>query len=230
MPEPRSTRGERTSEVSTDAGPRINGEMEATNSISMYNGGSESVKGKKKHGGNGMVSGGPVIMEQKVKVFEDRRTRLIVKLLFGELNPTCGRHLPHVQRELVILNSSSDVKLVKETTVLIIQMLRETNTISINLEDFRNLNWNLHAGNTYAEFSRVAQETFSDSINWGRVLVFLGFCVSYSLYLEKLKVAGGSLEESVMEWTCQVIREDLGQFYLSHGGWVSGEIENNQSE
>lgn len=153
-------------------------------------------------------------------LFSDKKTKLILKLVFGELCPACEKHLTQVGREVTKLGitNSEDSKVVRKLAYLIIQFIRETEQVAGNLKTFKEEQWHLHAGNVHMEFSRVAYETFKENPNWGRVIMFLGFAVSYSVYLEQGLVVGSA--DSVLEWTCQVVEEELGPFYTSYGGWV----------
>ncbi len=153
-------------------------------------------------------------------IFKDSRTNLILKQVFCQLRM---KDVQEVERELVRLSARSpeDGKVVKNVSRLIVELITETEQISLNLETFSQQDgWNLHAGNVYTEFSKVAIDTFKSAVNWGRIIMFLGFAVSFTVYLEEDIMLGST--ESVLQWTCQVVEEDLGEFMSSHGGWVSG--------
>ncbi len=72
----------------------------------------------------------------------------------------------------------------------------------------------------YTEFSKVAYEQFNTTVSWGRFMMFIGFSVSFCTYALERDVPVAA--NSVMEWTCQVVEEDLAKFFLTNGGWVSG--------
>lgn len=153
------------------------------------------------------------------KLFRDSRTNLILKRVFCEL---CMKDTRQVERELMRLSDSNpdDGKLVKRASTLIVDFIKETEQISNNMDVFTGQEeWNLNAGNVYMEFSKVATETFKSTVNWGRIVMFLGFAVSFSLYLEQDIMVGSP--DSVLQWTGQVLEEDVGEFITSHGGWVS---------
>lgn len=154
-------------------------------------------------------------------VFRDPRTKLILRRLFSELCPACEKHLKQVERDLVRLadTDTESAKLVRRVSFLLVEFIRNTEQLSMNLKNFVEEEWNLHAGNMHMEFSKVAYETFREAANWGRVAMFLGFAVSFAVYLERGIVVGSA--DSVMEWTCQVVEENVGHFYTSHEGWVS---------
>ena len=152
-------------------------------------------------------------------ILKDRRTNVILKQVFCEV---CGQDLRQVQREVVRIAGSNpeDGKLIKRVSGLIVQFLKETDQVTMNLDTFAQQDsWNLHTSNVYREFSEVASKTFKEAINWGRVIMFLGFAVSFSIYLEQDIMVGAT--ESVLQWTGQVLEEDLGEFIKAHGGWVS---------
>ena len=152
-------------------------------------------------------------------LFKDMKTKPIVKLLFCKLCPSCEKNYSRVEREISRLQSTPDKELIYRLSKCMVELLVERNILEINLEDFRKQSWNLHAGNMYSEYSRVAFETFSEVINWGRIFVFLGFSISFSIHLMDLHIP--SAANSVMEWSCQVVEEDLAKFFTANGGWVS---------
>ena len=151
-------------------------------------------------------------------IFKDRRTNVILKQVFCEV---CGQDVRQVQREVVRIAGSNpeDGKLIERVSDLIVQFIKETDQVTMNLDTFQQKNWNLHSSNVYREFSKVASKMFKEAINWGRVIMFLGFAVSFSIHLEQDIMVGAT--ESVLQWTGQVLEEDLGDFIKAHGGWVS---------
>lgn len=165
-----------------------------------------------------------VVRGKRAVVYSDTRTKLILKTVFSELCPAYEKYLRQVpvEREVARLRGTSphDADLVKRVAHLIVEFLTETEQLAATMESFTEQKWNLHGGNIHSAFSKVAQETFRENTNWGRILMFLGFAASFSVYLEQGIVVGAA--DSVMEWTCQVVEEDLGSFYTSHQGWVSG--------
>ena len=194
------------------------GKMErvAVNTVSERDGGMVAVNGKEKElGCYRKYNGNPTIQ----LVFNDKKTKLIVKLLFSKLCPSYEKNCAVVERELSRLHSTADKELIYRLSKCMVDLLVERNIIPINLEDFTKQKWNVHAGNMYTEFSRVAYETFSDATNWGRIFVFLGFSVSFSIYLINRQVPNAA--SSVLEWCCQVVEEDLAKFFTANGGWVS---------
>lgn len=153
-------------------------------------------------------------------VFKDARTNLILKQVFCEL---CEKEVREVEREVMRLADTSpqDGELVRKVSRLIVEFIVETEQVSLNLKTFNQQEegWNLHAGNVYTEFSKVAMETFKSAVNWGRIIMFLGFAASFTIYLEKDKLLSSG--DSVLQWTCQLLEEDLGEYISNHGGWVS---------
>lgn len=166
-----------------------------------------------------MLEGAEDVVRGKRDAVKDR---LILKTVFSELCPSCGKYLRQMEREVTRLEDTNpqDADLVRKLSHLIVEFLTETDQLAVNMESFTEQKWNLHGGNMHSEFSKVAYETFRGDTNWGRILMFFGFAVSFSVYLEEGIVVGAA--DSVLEWTCQVVEEDLGAFYTSHQGWVSG--------
>lgn len=164
-----------------------------------------------------------VVRPKKMSVvYSDKRTKLILKAVFSQLCPAFEKYLKQIEREVARLKETNplDANLVIKVSHLMVEFLRETDQLSVNLDSFVEQNWNLHGGNIHSEFSKVVQTTFRGDTNWGRVLMFFGFAVSFSVYLEQGVVVGAA--DSVLEWTCQVVKEELGKFYTLHQGWVSG--------
>lgn len=151
--------------------------------------------------------------------FTDKRTRLILRAVFSEFCPSCEKEAKQIEREISCLKKQNppDEELVRKVSHLIVQFITETDQLTVNLQDFTQQKWSLHGGNMHSEFSKVAQETFKDTINWGRIIMFLGFAISFSVFLEEGIVRAAA--DSVLEWTHQLVEEDLGHFYCSHQGW-----------
>lgn len=85
--------------------------------------------------------------------------------------------------------------------------------------DFTAQRWEINESNVHSEFSRVAEEVFQDEVNWGRIVAFMGFAVSYSVYAMQ-KGLQESVVESVCAWTVQVLQNRLHQWLQEHN-WVS---------
>ena len=138
------------------------------------------------------------------------RAETVLKLVFSQLHQK-----DKVERKAL---AKKEGLLVKRIANLIVELIVETDQISLNMDAFTKERWNLHIGSVHSQFGKVAAETFRDEINWGRILTFLGFAVSFSLFLEK-ELMLDSAEESVLQWTCQVVEEKLQEYIFSHGGW-----------
>lgn len=165
-----------------------------------------------------IVSTAEVAVCKRPVLYTDGRTKLIMRSVFSELCPACGKWLKVVEREVRDMGSH-DARLIRKVSHLIVQFIRETDQLSANLDSFseEEQKWHLHSGNMHSEFSKVTSNTFDGKTNWGRVLMFFGFSVSFSVYLEQGIVVGAA--DSVLEWTCQVVEEDLAEFFLAHQGW-----------
>jgi len=166
-------------------------------------------------------SPGPAGGRSDVVLYKHPGTKLILKKVFGELCPACQKYLSQVEREVTRLDRTNPdlARIVRKLSYHLVEIIRQTEQISFNLDSFVEQRWELHAGNIYMEFSKVALETFKEKPNWGRVITFLGFAVSFVEHLEEGIVVGAA--ESILEWTAQVIEEDLGQFFSLNNGWVS---------
>lgn len=193
----------------------------------------EVVRSKVPRGSNGMLGMGGAGLrgtEQAVlhsggarqgPVYRHKATKIIIRTVFCKLCTACEKHTRSVERELARLEDShpEDARTTRKLVHYLVEFIRETDQVSSNMETFLQQKWALDASNMHIEFSRVVYQTFLDSTNWGRVIMFIGFAVSFAVYLEQGAVAGAA--DSVVEWTCQVIEEDLGQYFSSHEGWVS---------
>ena len=80
-------------------------------------------------------------------IFRDRKTKLIVKMIFYKLCPSCKKHHGQLQKEVIRLGSQDDVRQVRRVSHLITEFILETNQLNVNLEDFIQWKWQLHAGN-----------------------------------------------------------------------------------
>ena len=85
--------------------------------------------------------------------------------------------------------------------------------------DFTSRGWAIDSTNVYREFSRVAEVTFEDDINWGRIVAFIGFAVTFSVYAVQNGL-GETVVDSIFGWTIQVIRGRLHSWLKEHS-WVS---------
>lgn len=151
--------------------------------------------------------------------FVDRKTRPIIRLIFCKLCPACSKDLAKVERDIARMEQGGDKDLVHFVVDTTVKLLTDWNMIKTNLDDFHRHNWNVYDGNMYTEFSKVAYEQFSGTVSWGRFIMFIGFSVSFCTYALDRDVPVAA--NTVMEWTCQVVEEDLAKFFLSNGGWVS---------
>lgn len=156
--------------------------------------------------------------------YTDHRTKLIIKAVFGEYCPACQKYLKDVEKEVTRLKHSNpkDAEFVRRVAQQIVEFLTLTDQLDVNMESFTKEKWNLHAGNMHSEFYKVFHETFRTDINWGRILMFVGFAVSFSVHLEEGTVPGAA--DSVLEWSCQIVEEDLGAFFVANKGWVSSNV------
>lgn len=140
-----------------------------------------------------------------------------MKMVFSQLSPASDKYVKPVERELIKLEAghAEDAKTVRRLVYHLVEIIGDTDQVPNNLDSFQD--WKLDAGSIHTEFSRVANATFKKNTNWGRVIMFLGFAVSFAVHLEQGIVVGSA--DSVLGWTCQVIDEDLEHFYTSHQGW-----------
>lgn len=91
-------------------------------------------------------------------------------------------------------------------------------SVARNVESFERRHWAVTQADLYADFHRVADTNFSDGVNWGRIVAFLAFAVSFAVYAEQ---RGCGAAQSIEAWTCQVVETKLADFYIKSNGWVS---------
>ena len=78
--------------------------------------------------------------------------------------------------------------------------------------------WEVSENNVDAEFKKVVNQTFDESVTWGSVIGFLGFALGFSIFIHNKGMKRAVI--SVAEWTKQVIEDDIGRFFIEHNGWV----------
>lgn len=79
--------------------------------------------------------------------------------------------------------------------------------------------WEVSENNVDAEFKKVVNQTFDESVTWGSVIGFLGFALGFSIFIHNKGMKRAVI--SVTEWTQQVIEDNIGRFFIEHNGWVS---------
>lgn len=180
---------------------------------------SQSVSTVSDRGGVDIAGAHGPIADSNALKFKDVRTKPIIKLIFLKLCVECAREFGNVEQEIARFEKEEDKELVHLVAERMVGVIKEWNIVRANLEDYRNQRWDLYEGNMNSEFNKVTYELFSESVNWGRVIAFIGFSVSFTKYLVEQDVRTPA--ESVMEWTRLVIEEDLARYFISNGGWVS---------
>lgn len=122
-------------------------------------------------------------------------------------HPTFGG-LSEKERETVVQATDRLTTVINNTPNLAVE--REVREFSVG-------RWEVNADNIEEEFHEVARSTFSDGINWGRVIAFLAFSVSFAAYVSSRGISGGA--GSVLGWTSQVLNTTLFEFMQREGGW-----------
>lgn len=107
-------------------------------------------------------------------------------------------------------------------------LLTETDgaTVPLTVRDLERINYYVTEANVYTEFHHVASETFREEMNWGRVMSFLLFAVSFSVYSLRQGMPDSTVQ-SIHGWTVGVLRrEPVSTFLAANNGWVrlSGNI------
>lgn len=117
--------------------------------------------------------------------------------------------------------SEKERETVRQATERLTKVINSTPNIAVekNVREFSAGRWEVNADNMEEEFHGVERSTFSDGINWGRVIAFLAFSVSFAAYVSSRGIVGGA--GSVLGWTSQVLNTTLLEFIQREGGWVS---------
>ena len=163
-------------------------------------------------------AGATCLPQSDLARFSDRRTKPILKLMFIKLFPACSKNVVRVEHEIARMEKKTDRELIYDITKMVVHLVGKWNSIKSCLEDFRRNNWKLDVGNVHMEFSKVAYELFSNKKSWSHFTLFVGFAVSFAIYLLEHEVPVAT--SVVIEWTCQLVEEDLAKFFSSNGGWV----------
>ena len=71
-------------------------------------------------------------------------------------------------------------------------------------------------------FHETVQSIFEKEINWGRIVSAL--CVSRTMALKALNENRVGLVESIIGWLQRIVLDNLQDWILKHGGWVSHHI------
>jgi len=149
----------------------------------------------------------------------DKRTKLILKLIFYKLFPACSKDMAKVEQEIARMEKIKDRELIYEIARMVVHLVGKWNSIKSCLDDFHRNKWKLDVSNVHMEFSKVAYELFSKKKSWSHFTLFVGFAVGFAIYLVEHEVPVAT--SIVIEWTCQLIEEDLAKFFSTNGGWVS---------
>ena len=160
--------------------------------------------------------------------FFDSRTTSIIRLLFhntltqANLDKEVIRKLD-IEQSLRSL-SQKDVTFVRETCDRYLEYIRNSENVSVDshLRGIETAGWDVSDNNVYVEFKKVVNETFDGSVTWGGVIGFLGFALGFSVFIYNKGMRRAVI--SVVEWTKQVIEDDIGSFFLRNNGWVSESV------
>lgn len=77
----------------------------------------------------------------------------------------------------------------------------------------------------YPTFNTVAQELFSDGINWGRIVALFAF--GGAIVIECFQKEMSHLVDSIYDWVSTYVQNHLEQWITSQGGWVGIFFSNN---
>lgn len=92
-------------------------------------------------------------------------------------------------------------------------------SVEKDIQQFSIEQWEVNGDNMEEEFREVERRTFSDDINWGRIIAFLAFSISFASYVSSRGISGGA--GSVFAWTNQALNTTLIEFIRKEDGWVS---------
>ena len=157
-------------------------------------------------------------------IFHDSRTSLILKRIYFKLLSQTEVDISVVRMfnvEHRIARTDSDKRFIMEFSDKFVEYVQHSKhtSIEVNLKDFHTQQWRIDSTNMYAEFKKVSNETFRGRKHWGKVVGFITFAVAYAIYVHSKGIRDAVI--SVEAWTRQVIEEDVGEFFIQNGGWVS---------
>ena len=141
--------------------------------------------------------------------------------LYKALLPKGVRESKKVEHPAIRGLSDKERETVQQATDRLTKVINATPNITVDksVREFSVGRWEVNADNMEEEFHDVERSTFSDGINWGRVIAFLAFSVSFAAYVSSRGISGGA--GSVLGWTSQVLNTTLLEFIQREGGWVS---------
>lgn len=126
-----------------------------------------------------------------------------------ELEHLAFRGLSEKERETVELAADRLTTVINNTPNI---------AVAKGVQEFSVGRWEVNGDNMEEEFHEVERSTFSDGINWGRVIAFLAFSVSFAAYVSSRGISGGA--GSVLGWTSQVLNTTLLEFMQRENGWT----------
>ncbi len=118
--------------------------------------------------------------------------------------------------------NEEDARIVRQATESLreVLLLSENATILFNVRDFEGRDWGISEATVYTEFHRVFAETFREGPNWGKVIAFLSFAVSYAVFALRQGLPDATVQ-SIHGWTAEMLRRrPLSTYIINHDGWV----------
>ena len=155
----------------------------------------------------------------------DPRTILITKRMFCILMRGASVDEELLHSFEVDLGSISETErtIVKKVSDNVCEVINSSDQAKVecSVQDFKRRQWNIHSANVHMEFNKVVAGSFKDDeVNWGRVIGFLAFAVSFAVYTHRLGMSNAAVE-SIHGWTVQVIEHSIQEFFNKNGRWVS---------
>ena len=150
------------------------------------------------------------------------QNRLILAKLLGLLLPRGVEEESGLVEAAASTLSEADKRAAYQAAEKIAAIIRSTPSLSSveNLiHEFDVAGWVVTAENMQDNFREVERTVFCDGVNWGRIIAFLAFSVSFSAYVSSKGIKGGV--QSVFGWTSRVLDRILSDFMSKKNGWVS---------
>ena len=151
------------------------------------------------------------------------QTRAVTQRVFRRLLPDSGvevvRHFQDPPPPVGLCEK--DAHVAERAAERMVEIINTTPSIQIEktVKSFTESGWSVTSDSMHEEFSEVARTTFADGVNWGRVIAFVAFSVSFGAYVCVSGNSGSVV--SVFGWTNQVLNESLSGFFVREDGWVS---------
>ena len=91
----------------------------------------------------------------------------------------------HFEEPSPALVSEEDARTAETAADRMIEIINTSPNLRVEakVREFSEMGWTITSDNMHGEYREVARRTFEDGVNWGRVIAFLAFSVSFGAYV-----------------------------------------------